>query len=253
MNEDVLHVIEEANLLEHLELLQVSRSNKLIKVRFDSEKAAQHFVDCAISLNGNSFAFWSKAQRRLRVSIHGVHPNISYPSLEYELSQNFGGILDIRRHMKQYKNKVYETGTRTFFITELYKHIPRSCRIFNRWCLLSYAGHPYSVRKKQTNIRGKSDKDDEESMSTSEAATNSQKDNTDAEFSASFETVEEKDTGFSHERNIDREAKEPYTKKERPDKDNCFEMEPMVKQFTMVFKELEEDEFRNVTDVLEED
>ena len=141
MNEDVLHVIEEANLLEHLELLQVSRSNKLIKVRFDSEKAAQHFVDCAISLNGNSFAFWSKAQRRLRVSIHGVHPNISYPSLEYELSHNFGGILDIRRHMKQYKNKVYETGTRTFFITELYRHIPRWCRIFNRWCLVCYTGN----------------------------------------------------------------------------------------------------------------
>ena len=105
----------------------MSRSNKSIEVRFDSEKVAQHFVDCEISLNGNNFAFRSNAQRRLRVSIHGVHPNISDASLEYELSHYFGGILDIRRDTKQYKNKVYETGTRTFFITELYRHIPRSC------------------------------------------------------------------------------------------------------------------------------
>ena len=44
-NEDVLQAIEEQDLLEHLELLQVCRSNKSIEVRFDSEQAAQHFVD----------------------------------------------------------------------------------------------------------------------------------------------------------------------------------------------------------------
>ena len=104
-NEDVLNVIEEDNLLEHLELLQVSRSNKSIEVRFDSDRAAQHFVDCDISLKGNSFAFRSIAQRRLRVSIHGVHPNVSDASLEYELSHYFGGILDIRRDTKQYKKR----------------------------------------------------------------------------------------------------------------------------------------------------
>ena len=182
----------------------MSRSNKSIQVTFDSEKAAQHFADCKISLNGNNFAFRGNPQRLLKVSIHDVHPNISDASLEYELSHYFGAILDIKRHTKQYKNKVHETGTRTFFITELYKHIPRSCRIFNRWCLLSYAGHPYSVRKKQTNIRGKSDKDDEESMSTSKARTNSRKNNSDEESSTTFETVEEKDTSFSSKRNLDR-------------------------------------------------
>ena len=61
-NEDILQTIEEANLLEHLELLQISRSNKSIEVRFDSEKAAQPFVDCEISMNGDSFAFRSNAQ-----------------------------------------------------------------------------------------------------------------------------------------------------------------------------------------------
>ena len=98
--------IEEAKLLEHLELLQISRPNKSIEVRFDSEKTAQQFVDCEICMNGDSFAFRSNAQRRFRVSIHGVHPTIPDAALEYQLSPYFGGVLDIRRDTKQYKNKV---------------------------------------------------------------------------------------------------------------------------------------------------
>ena len=83
-NEDVLHVIEEAELLEHLELLQVSRSSKSIEVRFDSERAEQHFVGWDFSLKGDRFTFRANAQRRLRVSIHCVHPKISDGSLECE-------------------------------------------------------------------------------------------------------------------------------------------------------------------------
>ena len=90
-------------------------------------------------------------------------------------------------------------------------------------------------------------------MSTSEAGTNSKKDNSDEESSASFKTVEEKDTGFSLKRNIDKEAEERCTKKQRPDKVNCFEMEFMIKQLNAVVRELEEHEFRNVADVLGED
>ena len=118
-HEDILRAIEEANLLEHLELLQVSRSNKSIEIRFNSEKAAQHFVDGEILLNGSSFAFQRNAQRRLRVSIHGVHPNVLDAALQYELLQYFGGVLEIKRDTKQYKTKIYQTGTRTFTISEL--------------------------------------------------------------------------------------------------------------------------------------
>ena len=147
---------------------------------------------------------------------------------------------------------MYQPETRTFIITELYRHIPRSCRIFNRWCLVYYTGQPYAPRKKPTEPE-QSDKDHEESMSTSDAGENSQKDNSDEEYSASFEKVEEKDTGFSSKRNLDREAEKTCTKKQRPDKENCFELELMVKQLTTVVRELEEDEFRNVADVLGED
>ena len=43
-NENVLHAIEEQGPLQNLELLQVSRSNKSIEVRFDSKQTAQHFL-----------------------------------------------------------------------------------------------------------------------------------------------------------------------------------------------------------------
>ena len=77
-NEDVLYAIEACQLLEPL---QVSTSNKSIENRFDSERAAQQFVGCEISVNGNSFAFQSNAQRRLSVSIHGMHSSISDAAL----------------------------------------------------------------------------------------------------------------------------------------------------------------------------
>ena len=137
-NEDVLQAIEEHVVLENLELLQVSRSNKSIEIRFNSEQTAQHFVDCEVKISGSSFRFRRNAQRRLRVSIHGVHPNVPDAALEYELLQYFGGVLEIKRDTKQYKTKVYQTGPGTFLISELYKHIPRSCHIMNRWCLALY-------------------------------------------------------------------------------------------------------------------
>ena len=64
-------------------------------------------------------------------------------------------------------------------------------------------------------MQQQNDKDDEESMSTSEAGSNSQNSNSDEESSVSFETVEEKDTGFSSKRNIEREDEEPANKKQR--------------------------------------
>ena len=61
----------------------------------------------------------------------------------------------------------------------------------------------------------------------------------------SFETVEEKDIS---KRNIEREGKEPSNKKQKPDKDNCFDIELMIKQLTTVVRELEKHESQNVID-----
>ena len=60
-----------------------------------------------------------------------------------------------------------------------------------------------------------------------------------------FETVEEKDIS---KRNTEREGEEPSNKKQKPDKDNCFDIELMIKQLTTVVRELEKHEFQNVID-----
>ena len=65
-------------------------------------------------------------------------------------------------------------------------------------------------------------------MSTSDAGTNLQKGNSDEESSASFVTVEEKDTGFSSKRNIDKGDVEPRQKKQKSDRDNYFDMKLMI-------------------------
>ena len=131
-NEDVFHCLEQLNLLEHLELLQVSRPNKSVETRFDTEHAAQDFLTCDITIRGSKVAFRCNAFRRLRVSIHGVHPNVSHAALEYEMQNHFGGVIDIRKDISSYKEKRYGTGSRSFIITELYERIPRSYRIFNK-------------------------------------------------------------------------------------------------------------------------
>ena len=198
--EDILNCLEQLNLLEHLELLQVSCSNKSVEVRFNTEHAAQDFLTYNITIWGSKVAFRCNAFRRLRVSIYGVHPNDSDVALEYEMQNHFRGVIDIRKDISSYKQKRYETGSRTFIITELYEHIARCHRIFNRWCLVYYTGQPYSGRKPKTPINKQqenSDSDKVESMSTSEAGTKLQKDDSDEVYSASFQTVEEKNVGFS--------------------------------------------------------
>ena len=115
-------------------------------------------------------------------------------------------------------------------ITDVYAHITRSHRIFNRWCLLYYTREPYAPRKPKNQINmqqaGHSDSDKEESMSTSETGA---KGDLDEESSATFETVAENDVGFSSKRNRQEETCEPcHKKKERRKKGMGSEMGLMV-------------------------
>ena len=91
-------------------------------------------------------------------------------------------------------------------------------------------------------------------MSTSETDTNSQKDLSDGGSDVSFETVEERDVGFSSKRIRDEDSAEPRLKKKREEqKGMSLEMELMVSQLTTMVRELEEHEFRNIVEVLGED
>ena len=189
--------------------------------------------------------------QKFYVKNEDVLQTISDAALEYKQTPYFGGVLDIRRDTKQYKNKVYEMGTRTLSVTELYRHIPGSCQLFQRWCLVYFTGQPYSARKKPT--QQENDKNDEETMPSCDAGSNSENGNSHVESSLSFVTVEAKDTGFFLKRNIEREDDERTNKKQKPDKANCFAMDLMIKQLTVVIREFEGHEFRSIVDVLPED
>ena len=90
-------------------------------------------------------------------------------------------------------------------------------------------------------------------MPSCDAGSNSENGNSDVESSLSFVTVEAKDTGFFLKRNIAREDDERTNKKQKPDKANCFAMDLMIKQLTVVIREFEGHEFRSIVDVLPED
>ena len=104
-NQDVLHALEQIHLLESLELLQVRQSNKSVEIRFDSEQASQEFPTYDITIRGSKVVFRCNVFRRLRVSIHGVHPNVSDAALEYEMQNHFGGVIDVRKDTSSYKEK----------------------------------------------------------------------------------------------------------------------------------------------------
>ena len=120
-----------------------------------------------------------------------------------------------------------------------------------------YTGQPYSARKPKTQINKQqenSDSDKEESMSTSETGTSSQRGDSDEESSTSFQTVEEKDVGFSSKTNRQEETGEPcHKKKKEEEKGVGSEMELMISQLTAIVRKLEEHEFQNIAEVLRED
>ena len=78
----------------------MSRCNKFIEVRFESEQAAQDFPTHDITIRGSKVAFRCNAFRRLSVSIHGVQPKVSDMALEYKMQNHFGGVIDVRKDMQ---------------------------------------------------------------------------------------------------------------------------------------------------------
>ena len=84
-NEDFLEIIEEADLLQYLELLQISKTNKSLDIRFRTEYAADFFVLQHIEVRGKPIPFIRKAMRVLKVVIKGVHPEMTNDELMMEL------------------------------------------------------------------------------------------------------------------------------------------------------------------------
>ena len=134
--EEILEVLEEAHLLQHLEILQISKPNKSIDVYFTTEDAAQFFVNKHIEIRGKLIPFIRKAKRILKVTINGIHPDLTDDELRSELYEYVADISSIKHPGRNYKGMVFKDGSMQLYVTNLTQHIPRSLKIGNRWCLV---------------------------------------------------------------------------------------------------------------------
>ena len=141
-NEDFLNIIEELDLLQQLQILQISNPNKSIDVFFRTEDAADMFVKHHISIRGKPIPFIRKAKRIWRVTVKGVHPEVSNDMLLYELEPFIEHCSSIKHNEVHHRGTTFRDGAREVFVTHLARHIPKSIKIGHRWCLVFYRGQP---------------------------------------------------------------------------------------------------------------
>ena len=141
-NEDLLNIIEDMGLLQQLQILQISKPNKSIDVFFRTEEAADIFVKKHIEIRGKPIPFIRKAKRILRVTVKGVHPEVTDDMLLYELEPFVDHCSSIKHNEIHHHGTTFRDGTRQIFVTHLARHIPRSIKIGHRWCLVFYRGQP---------------------------------------------------------------------------------------------------------------
>lgn len=101
-HENLLQILEEANLLQYLELLQISKPKKSIDAYFSTADAAQFSIDKHVEIRGKPILFIWKANRILRVTINGIHPDLTDDELRAELYQYVENISTIRHRGRNY-------------------------------------------------------------------------------------------------------------------------------------------------------
>ena len=146
-HEDILQILEEANLLQYLDLLQILKPNKSIGVYFSTEDAAQFFIGKHVEISGKPIPFIRKAKRILRVTINGIHPDLTDEELRAELFGYIELVSSIKHTGRNYNGMVFKDGTRQLYVTSLTQHIPRSLKIGDRCCLAFYRDQSVPQRK----------------------------------------------------------------------------------------------------------
>ena len=95
-----------------------------------------------IEIRGKPIPFIRKAKRILRVTVKGVHPEVTDDMLLYELEPFVDHCSSIKHNEIHHHGTTFRDGTRQIFVTHLARHIPRSIKIGHRWCLVFYRGQP---------------------------------------------------------------------------------------------------------------
>ena len=114
---------------------------------FRTEDVADFFVNKHIGVRGKLLPFVRNAKRILKVMVKGVHPEMWNELLVSELFDYIKHVSSIRNSYRQYDGTTYCNGTRQIFVTNLARHIPRSLKTGNRWCLVFYRDQPVLHRR----------------------------------------------------------------------------------------------------------
>ena len=146
-DEDILEYLEEINLIKYLRILQIWKPNKSIDMMFKTEDTADFFFDQHMEVRGKPLPFVRKAKRVLKVVVKGVHPEMLSDLLLSELSDYIEDVSSVRNSDRQYHGMTFYDGTKQIFVTHLTRHIPRSLKIGNRWCLVFHKDQPMSPRR----------------------------------------------------------------------------------------------------------
>ena len=259
-NEDVLKVLEEEDLLQYLDLLQISKTNRSIDIRFRTEDAADFFVNKHIEIRRKPVPCIRKAKRVLKVVIKRVHPEMTNDELMMELIPYVEHASSVRNSDRHYNGVTFYDGTKQVFVTHLTRHIPRSMKIGNKWCLVFCKDQPVPDRRppqptpaaveapssEESNTHteleepGRGTSADELSEVTSETSEISLQivvDEPMPEASQTSQRVREPD-----EEGTETEKKQKYSEEE--------ELNSCVMHLREIVKELEEGEFKNIPEVL---
>ena len=111
-NEDFLNIIEEMDLLQQLQILQISKPNKSIDVYFRTEEAVDMFPKRHILIRGEPIPFIRKVKRILQVTVKGVHPEVSNDMLLYELEPFIEHCSSIKHNEIYHRWTTFRDGTR---------------------------------------------------------------------------------------------------------------------------------------------
>ena len=105
------------------------------------------FVKKHIMIRGKPIPFIRQAKRILRMTVEGVHPEVSDDMLLYELEPFVEHCSSIKHNEIHHRGTTFRDGTRQVFVTHLARHIPRSIKTGHRWCLVFYSSQPDLLEK----------------------------------------------------------------------------------------------------------
>ena len=260
-HEEILQTLEEVNLLQYLQLLQISKPNKSIDIRFRTEDAAEFFIQKHIEIRGKPIPFIRKAKRVLRVTIRGIHPDVTDDEVRADLIDYAEHVTSIRHTDRHYKGVVFYDGSRQVFVTHLTQHIPRSIKIGNRWCLVFYGGQPAPSRRPPrvpTIVITPPSEETHTSMESEEPGRDTSADNMSEVDSEKSETPQQTwvDEPMPEASQTSKRVREPEegevtnTPEKSKKKKDLDDFESILEHLKEIVAELESSQFNNIEEVL---